>query len=338
MLKRRRSDDQNNNEQRRSRPDRSSKNQRRKVTKLITIKCALRGRIRYGADPTSRFRIINQLEKRVEAYSKRIVNASLAFSGIVKGIFKSVDPSQDTFSDEDPSWIADVDVPTDLFSQTFFRQLLLGTVGTTQPIQMIKEYHETHPHLLLAGNRHLGVGGIAACRVAANRNIYSAGAIQYLTNLKNALREELGDRIKVASRRLGLHDNEARVVRYRINGWTVPPRFGCCFPQPRAAEEAVSMHRRMLGLNEQTRINDDWMRNDVAALRHAPLAQTTFQRCFATMYSSTRCTKTQIRSSSTSYQSAKSGPTSSEWLRRSRYAALRQTLRYCTEFYGTLGL
>ena len=115
---------------------------------------------------------------------------------------------------------------------------------------MVKDCHQAHPQLLLPGNRHLG-----------DRNIYSAGATQYLTNLKNALREELDDRIKVACRRLGLPD-EATVVRYLINGWTLPPRFGCCLPLTRAADAAVSVHRRMLGLLSGQRIDDAWLNDD----------------------------------------------------------------------------
>ena len=61
---------------------------------------------------------------RVEAYSKRVVNASLAFSGIVKGLFRR-EPEEDAMAvdDADLAWMAQVPVPAEFFTQTFFRQL-----------------------------------------------------------------------------------------------------------------------------------------------------------------------------------------------------------------------
>ena len=236
----------------RQRADRATKIQRRKVTKMLTVKCALRGRVRCGADPAIAIRVVRQLQMRVEAYSKRVVNASLAFSGIVKGLFRR-EPEEDTMEvdDEDLAWMAQVPVPAEFFTQTFFRQLMLGTEGATQPSEVVVQYHQAHPQLLLPGHRHLG-----------DRNIYSAAATQYLTNLKNALREEVDGRIKVACRRLGLPPGEACVARYRINGWTLTPRLGCCLPQPEAADSAVSMHRRVLGLEGRDKLDDRWLEDD----------------------------------------------------------------------------
>ena len=234
----------------RTRVDRSEVNKRRKVLKLITVKCALLGRLRNGPDPGPTLRVVAQIRSRVEAYSRRVVNASLALATIVKGVFRR-DTDSAAPMNADLSWIADVPVPPEIFTQTFFRQLLLGTSGAQQPSQAVAQCHLAHPQLLLPGNRHLG-----------DRNIYSAGAIQYLTNLKNALRTELDDRIKVACHRLGLDKDAANVVRYRINGWTLPQRFGCCLPQTRAAEDAVFVHRRMLGLSGRTQIDETWLKND----------------------------------------------------------------------------
>ena len=248
----------------RQRTDRVTKIQRRKVTKLLTVKCALLGRVRCGADHTIAFRVVKQLKMRVEAYSKRAVNASLAFSGIVKGLFRR-EPEGDAMAVDDTgddfSWMAAVPVPAEFFTQTFFRQLLLGTEGATQPSEVVAQYYQAHPQLLLPGHRYL-----------ADRNIYSAAATQHLTNLKNALREDVDGRIKAACRRLGLPVCEARVVRYRINGWTLPPRLGCCLPQPLAADDAVAVHRRVLGLEGRGRLDDAWRDDDAnlpAMLRYS---------------------------------------------------------------------
>ena len=248
----------------RQRADRASKIQRRKVTKLLTVKCALLSRVRCGADRSLAFRVVEQLKMRVEAYSKRAVNASLAFSGIVKGLFRR-EPEGDAMAVDDDgddfSWMAAVPVPAEFFTQTFFRQLLLGTEGATQPNEVVAQYYQAHPQLLLPGHRHLG-----------DRNIYSVAATQHLTNLKNALREEVDGRVKVACRRLGLPDCEARIVRYRINGWTLPPGLGYCLPQPEEADDAVALHRRVLGLEGRDRLDDAWRDDDAnlpALLRYS---------------------------------------------------------------------
>ena len=58
----------------------ANKLKRRKVVKKLTVKCALRSRVRAdGGCDDKAFRIVQQLQKRVEAYSRRMVNASLAF-------------------------------------------------------------------------------------------------------------------------------------------------------------------------------------------------------------------------------------------------------------------
>lgn len=201
--------------------------------------------------------MVDAIKKRVEAYSRRVVNASLAMSGIVKGLFGG---HLDELECGDLEWMADVPIPGEMFTQTFVRQLMLGTEKTILPNQTVLTYHQAHPQLLLPGHRFLG-----------DRNIYSAGAIKYLTNLKVGLREQIDGRIKVAVKRVsqlsGLSKEECRIMRYRINGWKLPPRFGTCLPQPEAAEEAIRLHRRMLGLGTGQRIDDKWLQAD-ASLPH----------------------------------------------------------------------
>lgn len=239
----------------RSRIDRADNIKRRKVVKLNTVKCALLSRIRCGLDPSLSLRVVNAIKSRVEAYSRRIVNGSLALNGIIRSLFKAdyQDNSMvDNFSAIDFSWILDVDLPQEIFTQTFIRQLLLGTESAKKPSPIIEQFHECHPQLLLEGRRQLG-----------DRNIYSAGATQYLTNLKNALRTELDDRIKIACRRDNtLQSDDVKVVFYLIHGWQLPPSFGCCLPLSRTATDFVSIHRRMLGLEETTKVDDRWLSDD----------------------------------------------------------------------------
>ena len=235
----------------RQRPDRAEKIQRRKTLRMITIKCALRGCVR-PTDVDVAGGMVNAIKKRVEAFSRRVVNASLAMSGIVKGLFGG---HLDELERGDLRWMANVPIPGEIFTQTFIRQLLLGTDKAKLPNQTVLRYHQVHPQLLLPGQRFLG-----------DRNIYSAGAIKYLTNLKVGFREQIDHRIKTAvirvSKVLGLSKQEGRIMRYRINGWKLPPRFGLCLPQPEAADDVVRLHRRMLGLGAGRRIDKKWMKAD----------------------------------------------------------------------------
>ena len=257
----------------RKRADRSVKVKRRKLTKQITVKCALRGILRSGADVRRVMDIVARIRERVAAYSRRAVNACLTLSGIVKDLFcREPQPSGSESTpreEEDASWIADVPVPGELFTQTFFRQLLLGTDSANIPDPTIKRYHERHPQLVLQGYRHLG-----------DRNIYSAGATQNLTNLKNALRTELDDRIKTATRRMELSPGEARIVRYCINGWKLPADFGYCFPMSEVAGNAVTDHRRVLGMAAGAQISEEWLADDAnlpALLRYSVFLNKIYQ-------------------------------------------------------------
>ena len=232
----------------RKRVDRSIKNQRRKTTKFITVKCGLFSRLRRTNGQVS-CNISAAIRDRVVAYSKRVVKASLSLSGIIKDIYNRAAPLNN--DDDNLEWIASVAVPQDVFTQTFIRQLLLGTRHAKLPNPLVTQYHRTHPQLVLGGNRYLG-----------DRNIYSAGATLYLTNLKNALRTEIDQRIKTACGRRGSNGLENCVVRYSIHGWALPPSLGCCLPLPEAADSFVRIHRHMLGLEGHDRINDAWIADD----------------------------------------------------------------------------
>jgi hypothetical protein len=76
--------------------------------------------------------------------------------------------------------VSTVHVPATFFGQTFLRQLMLGTHDAQAPYQDVVALHRTFPEYLDQSPRHLG-----------DRNIYSAGAIAYLTNLKNHMRFNL---------------------------------------------------------------------------------------------------------------------------------------------------
>jgi hypothetical protein len=108
------------------------------------------------------------LLSRVLSYSKKIRAASLGFTHLVKQLYNNV---QDVWT---------VRVPDKYFDPTFIRQLLLGTSDASVPDPDVTSLHVAFPEYLDDSEHHLG-----------DRNIYSAGAVAYLTNLKNHMRVNL---------------------------------------------------------------------------------------------------------------------------------------------------
>ena len=108
---------------------------------------------------------------RVANLSRRTVEMSYALLGLVKDLFHGVQ-----------------DVTTiqldDLFDQTVIRQLMLGPGDAKSPSDRVIDYYVQHPELTPIVQRDL-----------YDRNIYSAAAITYLTNFKNALRFSIDARI-----------------------------------------------------------------------------------------------------------------------------------------------
>ena len=155
----------------RTRPDRAEHVKRRSGVKQATVKCALLGRLNCGGDPGLALRVVAEVKKRVETYSRRVVDASLSYMGVVKRLFVRDGGGGGAASVGGHLWIADVAVPSEIFEQTFVRQLLLGVGGASKPSALVEQTHRDHPALFPSGNRHLG-----------DRNVYSAGAIQYLVS------------------------------------------------------------------------------------------------------------------------------------------------------------
>ena len=148
--------------EKRVRNDRSEKLIERQELDLTVVKAALQKYIK-GENSVVK-RIVRCIKERVELLSVRTVEMSYALLGLTKELFDGV-----------------VDVTSvqldDMFEQTFIRQLLLGAGGANDPAVRVVDYYIRHPELLPSPQRHF-----------YDRNIYSAAAITYLTNLKNSLR------------------------------------------------------------------------------------------------------------------------------------------------------
>jgi len=77
---------------------------------------------------------------------------------------------------EDVAHIETVEIPDDFLDKTFIRQLMLGTAEARKENVLVDALHEKHPFYSFEDNRYSGDG-----------NIYTYGAMKYLTNLENQL-------------------------------------------------------------------------------------------------------------------------------------------------------
>ena len=217
------------------RKDRSAKLADRKNKKETIVKCCLRKYLR--GEEEQKTLIINAINGRVEAYSKRVHSASLAISGYIKEKFNNVED------------VCNVTIQ-EVFDVTFFRQLMLGLEDAIRVFDGLQGFLERNPRYIIDIPRHQG-----------DRNTFSAGATSYITNLKTSLRMNLSKRIKhflkIFQQLHNLSDDQRVFMMYKIHGWNYSPRDYNLIESPFLLQE-VSNHRKILGLNEGDDINDRW--------------------------------------------------------------------------------
>lgn len=148
------------------RPDRAVKKAKRSEESETVVKACLRRHVR--GDDEQKDDMCDAIRGRVMSFSKRVRSASLGITHLVKQMFDGI---QD---------VASMQVPSKFFEQTFIRQLMLGTQDAIVPDADVTTLHQNFPEYLTHRERHRG-----------DRNIYSAGATKYLTNLKNHMRVNL---------------------------------------------------------------------------------------------------------------------------------------------------
>jgi hypothetical protein len=219
------------------RTDRADKLGKRKTHQETVVKTCL---LKYLCGKGWQKELIQDaITQRVIAYSKRINIASLALLEILKECF------------EDKA-ISSVQLP-DFTDQTFIRQLLLGTENARKVHPHVLEYQQRHPDMFQTIERYPG-----------DRNIYSAGATKYITNLKNSLWMNFDMRVRTFTRRFQqveeLSDNERIVMMYRIMGWDMADLdIGMVFPMREIVYEAIKQHRKIIG--EGVRVDKAWIEN-----------------------------------------------------------------------------
>jgi hypothetical protein len=221
------------------RPDRAIKLAARKTSKETVIKAAVRNLLH--GDNDLKDKIEAAFTDRVEAYSKRANLASLALSHIVKKALEAVDD------------VATVELP-DVTDVTFIRQLFLGTEEAIKPLKLVADFYVEFPEYQRVDVRHF-----------SDLNIYTAGAINYSTNVKNSLRMNLEPRIKKFAKQFAtvedLSKEEYLALLFGIHGWSLQPTMGCIYPARSIVYTEVAAHRRVLGMENGDTVSKGWLRS-----------------------------------------------------------------------------
>jgi hypothetical protein len=253
------------------RPDRAVKCKERFATEETVVKSKLAS-ILYSKDGCEKSKFLEAIRSRVLMFSRRYHIMSIAMNLYIREKFHGVKSRN----------LNDVEV-SEVFEQSFIRQLMLGTETAHQPIEQIKRLYERHPDLLQMLELHERHDG--------DRNIYSAGGIKYLTNLKNHLAVNLHRWMKRWIYSSKIQDILARVdafvppqsrrlicrgLLYDLNGWDLtadmaaalehlPPRVKRCLqlqktilgPKPLENKEAFPrMLRYVFFINKFLKKND----------------------------------------------------------------------------------
>lgn len=230
----------------RCRPDRAVKLKARRGRTETVVKACLWKHLEDGAH---RAAMRDAIQRRVHAFSVRIHAAGLALNRLLIGLF---DGAQDLDS---------VDLPTDIFDATFVRHLMLGTAGTSAAAPWVQHLHAQHPE-------YLALNGTA--RYRGDSNVYSAGAIKYITNLKNHLRLNLERFIGRMVKSYGWSNGEASSTMRRITGRQPRknPENAYVFPERREVVELIGQVRALLGLvDEGAEIDRTWLKQDDNLIR-----------------------------------------------------------------------
>jgi hypothetical protein len=115
-----------------------------------------------------RGKLRDAIKKRVDSYSKSIVNASSGLMYLARKMY------------EDVKHMETVEIPDKFFDKTFIRHLMLGTEKARMENERLHVLHEKHPFYSFKGTRNKGDWGV-----------YDCGSMKYITNLKNHLTTNL---------------------------------------------------------------------------------------------------------------------------------------------------
>lgn len=184
----------------RIREDVAKKKKERRLKDQTVVKCYLSSLI---VQQDNKNKIIDAINNRVIAYSKRQVIASLGLNYIIKELFHDV-----LLED-----IHTIELP-DILDITFIRQLLLGTDNAHVPIHEVQRMYQRHPYLLQKIQEQQDFLGV--------RNVYSAASTKFSTNVWNHVWMNFKKRIYRFIDEYIVEENKHAVLYYLMN-WKMTP-------------------------------------------------------------------------------------------------------------------
>jgi hypothetical protein len=219
-----------------SRKDVSEKKKERAKNEQKVVKCFLQSVI---IDKENVDSILRSIEERVIAFSQRQVIASIGLNLIIQELFNNV-------ALED---IKDVQIP-DILDITFIRQLLLGTNNAKIVSKEVEQLYKLNPCLLKVIQsipRHQG-----------DRNIYSAGAIKYQTNIHNHFWTNIKKRTWRFIKEFIPKEHKNVVMRHLMNWKTSSDDEGIIQNLSKYQRQLIQLQKEILG---EEQITESWCKN-----------------------------------------------------------------------------
>ena len=222
------------------RPDRSKKLLERRKQIEYVIKASLKGSLQGSEDERNALQTIFKLWS--DSYSQRVNFASRALTLLLKECF---DGCKD---------FKNVRIPN-ILDQTFIRQMMLGTEDAVKPIKTVASFFERYPTLLKQSERFRG-----------DRNIYSDGCNEYLTNLKVSLSFIFESRLKKYFKYvMSSKEWEGETVRFmlfQILGDYLPEDIKEMQLEVKHPEilEVVKEVRSILNIENEQYANEEWLK------------------------------------------------------------------------------
>lgn len=221
---------ENENKEATKRPDRTEKLKQRSILQETVVKCCLLKHLH--GDSKTKMDIVDAIDKRVLSFSQRYVVATLGYSYAIRSLFEG-------------KHVLDVQLPCTFFDQTFARQLMLGTEGTTVQNDLVHDFMNRYPQFYNNIERH-----------HSDRNIYSHGSSLLLTNLVNHFQLNLQVVIKRCCQ--GENKHETMAGLYLVNGLPLPSWLNSVFPQKAEFYEHIAMQRKVLGFEGEEKVTMEW--------------------------------------------------------------------------------
>lgn len=221
----------------RQRPDRSKKLQARKESKETVIKSCLKKYLQVE----NKELVLKAIDDRVVIYSKRMKHASILLLGFIKALFHNVED------------VRTVVFPPQFFEATTIRNFILGIEKSRKDVDnRIVRYLCENDNMIISTPRHLG-----------DRNIYSSGARDYLTNLKNHCFMNLENCVKKFCEdfrkvnRLSIPEKVYMI--FSILGWDHSYRKDNIVPRL-CMVEMIDYIRSIFDLQANQSIDDKWLK------------------------------------------------------------------------------